>query len=180
MPEPRCASRSASCPLGWGHEAAVGSSQLELIAKADGRGHVGHMQVAAGQPVMHVCKHDAGVSIETLGQPIVGVERNIIESAAAGTGLSARAAGISAGSVGILMITVVRRGQVEIRYDRVSYPRPIDLQNLVVGKGGIVDESQFIATDIVETRRQRPLWMSTLDLLITTQHPGRPQALPTQ
>src|SRR5580692_10424711 len=100
----------ASCrPHGLsGHEVDPIANRLELETHARGRGDVGRMvEITVRLAVLHTGVHHAGVDIEALGQTIVRIEGQVVRGAAAASGYVGAAAGIRAGGVAILLVTVV-------------------------------------------------------------------------
>src|ERR1700728_2193317 len=85
--------------------------------------------------VLHTGVHYAGVDIEALGQAIVRIEGHVVRGAAAASGYVGAAARIRAGGVAILLVAVVRGGQIQIRYHRISDTAPEHLQGLVIDVG---------------------------------------------
>src|SRR5579863_4008499 len=129
------------------------ANRLELEPYTRGRGDVGGMvNIPVGQSVPHTAVHHTGVHIEALAQAIVRIEGHDVFGAAAGSGHVAVAAGVHAGGVAVLLVAVVRGGQIQIRDHRISDARPEHLQGLVVdvrrlGAALNVDEGDGVVGD---------------------------------
>src|ERR1700721_1993962 len=94
-------------------------AQLKFVADANRGVDVRRTEVAAGDAVVHAAVPGAEVGVEVQVEPVVRVKGKGLEAAAASAARRRRAARLLAGAVGVLMITVVGRGQVEVRNDGV-------------------------------------------------------------
>jgi len=102
----------------------------KFVAHADGGIDVSGVDVAAGHTFAHPAVHGADVSVEVHVESVVGVEGKGLETSAASAVCGCRAARLSSGAVGILMSTVIGRGQLEVGNDGVANAGPKDLHNL--------------------------------------------------
>src|SRR5262249_39936879 len=102
-------------------------------------------------------------------EAVVGGEGERLEAAAAKAGGICRAAGNLAAAVGVLMDAVIGRGQLEPWCDRVTHAGPVNLHQLGVVVGSVVDECQNVSTDGVEPGVQRRLWILVLDVLVASK-----------
>src|ERR1700683_4701565 len=125
------------------------ASHSELVAHANGGVDVVRGEVAAGRSVMHAAVHGAHVSVEVLGEPVVGVEGKSVQASAAGAVRDSRAVCLFPGAIRTLMVAVICRGQVEVRTDAVAYAGPIHLHDLLFGVRRVVDESQNVTADVI-------------------------------
>src|ERR1700722_3317730 len=109
---------------------------LEREPHADGGVDVVRLEgIAIGDAVVYAAPHGAGIAVEALGEGINRVQRDRVEGAAAVSGLIGAASGIGARRIGVLMVAVVCRRQIQSRQDGPANAGPIHFPHLVVGKG---------------------------------------------
>src|SRR5580658_821960 len=79
------------------------------------------------------------------------------------------AAGVGADRVRVLVVAVKSGRYIQSRRGRVAHARPVDVQNLVVGLGVVVDVGELVAADVGKSRAQRRIGIRILDVLVTGQ-----------
>src|ERR1700676_1248276 len=165
--------RGATSWPAQGHEVEH-SYPLELKAHTHRGGDVGRMkEIPVRKTIMHAGVHHAGITVETLGQAIVGIERYDVLRAAAGSGRVGGTAGEGAGAVRVLLIAVIGADQIQLWNDRVPHAGPEYLQCLVVDVGRLcaalnIDEGNRVGGK-AEARTQRSSRIRVLDMLVAAE-----------
>src|ERR1700688_2244990 len=136
----------------------------ELEAHADGRVDGVFVQEATRESVRDARVHGAGVSVETLGEPVIDQEGDGIELSAACRRRGVRAADQAKA---VLLFVVIGADQIDIGPYGVFRARPEHLQILGIRKGGVADGAERIAADDGRADWQRNRWIDEPDGLVT-------------
>src|SRR5580698_3909616 len=167
---PRPAGRSHGLSPAMRSLRTLAAALLEFVAHADSGIHVGGMNVAVGESILDAGVHNAGIGIEAFAQAIVRIKRESFQRAAAGPGNAGGAPGGGPDAVTVLMIAIVGSHQIERLSERIPDAGPIHLKYLVGGKGGVVDEGEFVTADVVEARRERRGGIGKTNVLVSCEN----------
>src|SRR5258708_16472254 len=150
---------------GWPNS-RTGTQFSKLVADADRGIDVVRLDVGAGHAIMHGAVHRAEIRIEVPVEPVVGIEGKGFEAAAASAVRNGRATRLASAAVGVLMISVVSCGQIEVGADRVANPAPINPHALRITVGIVGDEGANVAADGLEAGAQGSLRITVDDVLV--------------
>src|ERR1700722_8443858 len=149
---------------------SIESMGLEGEARADGRIDHARVDIAVGEAMRHVRPHCTCIRVEALGEVIVERNRPSVEvSAARAAGDGRTAYKVRCSRVCELLFAVIGDRGGEFGGPRISGARPVHVQFLVCGAGGVIGRiahgTQRVSADIVESGHQGDRGLHVDDVL---------------